>query len=221
MSTVRSIERRLYVRRQDDRDLRTGHGVAGLQSVVVGPWNGLWQGYMVMLGVAILLVSLTMGIGLSTVTATSGTSWLHMGRGVTIWSIISVLIALFVGSWVAARGPANPSHSHGIARGITLWGMTMGTLLALVLWLGSMAATAAATAAAGAANVAANVAANAANNINGAAAGSVASHAGSSVAWGVFWLTLIGLGVSIFGGAIGSGGPPRRKGEPAPAPAGR
>ena len=138
MSTVRSIERRLYVRRQMDRDLAANAAVAGIEVPRPMEWNGIWTGYMTFAGVAILLLSFVFGVGFSSLNPLEGSSWADVGQGAMVWSAIVVLIAIFVGSWVAGRTPRT-SKRHGMMRGMTLWGLILLTLLFLA---GSVAGTA-------------------------------------------------------------------------------
>ncbi|MGH8378664.1 MAG: hypothetical protein ACRER7_06895, partial [Gammaproteobacteria bacterium] len=84
MSTVRNIERRMFIRRQTDRDIQNqGAGVAGgagvgATAMAAGAgahgwrlasieWNGIWAGFMVWIGVETLLMFLVLGIGFSRV----------------------------------------------------------------------------------------------------------------------------------------------------------
>lgn len=138
MSTVRSIERRLYVRRQMDRDMAAQAAVAGGEVPRHMEWNGIWTGYMTFAGVAILLLSFVFGVGFSSLDPFARSSWASVGRGTMIWSAIVVLIATFLGCWVAGRTPRTTKR-HGMMRGITLWGMI---LLSVLLLVGSIATTA-------------------------------------------------------------------------------
>jgi hypothetical protein len=138
MSTVRSIERRLYVRRQLDRDMAAQAAVAGGEVPRHMEWNGIWTGYMTFAGVAILLLSFVFGVGFSSLNPFARNSWASVGGGTMVWSAIVVLIATFLGCWVAGRTPRT-TRRHGMMRGITLWGMI---LLSMLLLVGSVAGTA-------------------------------------------------------------------------------
>ncbi|HVB41044.1 MAG TPA: hypothetical protein VNE83_09100 [Terriglobales bacterium] len=138
MSTVRSIERRLYVRRQMDRDMAATAAVAGGEVPQHMEWSGIWTGYMTFAGVAILLLSFVFGIGFSSLNPYQRASWTGVGSGTMIWSGIAILIATFLGAWVSGRTPRT-SRRHGMMRGVTLWGLI---LLSLLLVAGSMAGSA-------------------------------------------------------------------------------
>ncbi len=139
MSTVRSIERRIFQRRQADREL---HQLAAVQPGVLQmrgvEWNGVWSGYMIFAGVAILLLSFVLGIGFSSVNPMLPSSWAGAGSGMGIWSVIALLISTFIGCWVAGRTPP-ATRQHGIAKGLVLWGMILLTMLAIGGWVAGQA----------------------------------------------------------------------------------
>ncbi|MGH9394702.1 MAG: hypothetical protein ACRD1E_11075, partial [Terriglobales bacterium] len=136
MSTVRSIERRLYVRRQLDRDLASQAAVGGGEIPRHMDWNGVWTGYMTFAGVSILLLSFVFGVGFSSLNPLESSSWSGVGTGTMAWSVVMILIATFLGAWVAGRTPRT-SKKHGMMRGITLWGMILLTVLVVAGWVGS------------------------------------------------------------------------------------
>ncbi|MGH9393248.1 MAG: hypothetical protein ACRD1E_03695, partial [Terriglobales bacterium] len=43
-------------------------------------------------------------------------------------------------------------------------------------------------------------------------AGQAVKHGGGGLSWGIFWISLIGLGVALLGGAVGGGGMALRRG---------
>ena len=138
MSTVRSIERRLYVRRQSDRDLASQAAVVGGEIPRHMEWNGVWTGYMTFAGVGILLLSFVFGVGFSSLNPLQASSWSGVGTGTMAWSVVVLLISLFLGAWVAGRTPRT-TKKHGMMRGITLWGMALITALLIVGWVAGTA----------------------------------------------------------------------------------
>lgn len=135
MSTVRSIERRMFLRRQMDRDFSTGTQIRGVARSQGMEWSGVWSGYVVFAGVAVLLLFLVLGIGFSSVNPMNPSSWESAGKGMAVWSVIVLLISTFIGAWVSGRTPA-ATRAHGIMKSITLWGLIMITSL---LMMGSIA----------------------------------------------------------------------------------
>ncbi|MGH9416987.1 MAG: hypothetical protein ACRD01_10195 [Terriglobales bacterium] len=146
MSTVRSIERRLYVRRQMDRDMASQAAVVGSENLRHMEWNGIWTGYMTFAGVAILLLSFVFGVGFSSLNPLSRSSWASVGGGTLAWAVVVLLISTFLGAWVAGRTPRTTKR-HGMMRGITLWGMILLSVLLIIGWITGTAVSAASGAA--------------------------------------------------------------------------
>ncbi len=144
MSTVRSIERRIFQRRLADREL---HTLAASQVALPrrpSEWGGIWSGYMIFAGVAILLLSFVLGVGFSSVNPMRPSSWAGAGSGMAIWSVIVLLIATFIGAWVAGRTPAS-TRRQGIAKGLVLWGMILLSALFISAWVAGQAINVAAS----------------------------------------------------------------------------
>lgn len=96
-------------------------------------WGPIISGLVVALATQLILSALGAAIG-STFLAGSGaprTNAPGVGTTVGIWSIISLLIALFVGSWVAARACGPMNRNTALLNGAILW----ATTLALSSWL--------------------------------------------------------------------------------------
>ncbi|MGH9506032.1 MAG: hypothetical protein ACRD13_03830 [Terriglobales bacterium] len=155
MSTVRNIERRMFVRRQLDRDLQAGTGLqAQLREGRGGvEWNGVWTGYLVWAGCEAILLFLVLGIAFSSVNPLHASSWAGVGHGTVIWVAIVTFIATYIGSWVAGRTPPSTTR-HGIAKALPFWGLVMLTVVLIVGFVASQAVTVAAGGVAAAGNAA-------------------------------------------------------------------
>ena len=172
-------------------------------------WGPIISGLVVALATQLILSALGAAIG-STFLAGSGaprTNAPGVGTGVGIWSIISLLISLFVGSWVAARACGPMNRSTALLNGAVLW----ATTLALSSWLLASGVTGAFGIAAsnagevigqvqqqGGVNVPnnpPNVTANQANNIAGNAARGL---------WSFVIGSLLGLAASLAGASAGA-----------------
>ncbi|QRK13361.1 hypothetical protein JQX13_26995 [Archangium violaceum] len=101
---------------------------AGVQ-LLAGPpvkvsWSAIFAGTVTALGLWILLYALGLALGLSSInpqdTGSARTSGIFTG----IWSLISPLIALFVGGIVAGRGSGVQTKSSGGIHGLVMWGLT-------------------------------------------------------------------------------------------------
>jgi hypothetical protein len=96
-------------------------------------WGPILAGLVVALSSQLILTSLGAAIGLSGL-AGSGAPRSNagdVGLGVGIWSIVSLLISLFIGGWVTARACGPMNRSTGLLNGAILW----ATTLAISAWL--------------------------------------------------------------------------------------
>lgn len=96
-------------------------------------WGPIISGLVVALATQLILSALGAAIG-ATFLSGSGAPRSNapgVGTGVGIWSIISLLIALFIGSWVAARASGPMNRNTALLNGAILW----ATTLALGSWL--------------------------------------------------------------------------------------
>jgi hypothetical protein len=142
MSTVRNIERRMFIRRQTDRDLQAS-GAKPLARERGVEWNGIWTGYLVFLGVEGILAFLVLGIGFSSLNPLRAASWANVGGGTVVWLAIVTFIATYIGAWVAGRTPPATTQ-HGIGKALPMWGLVVLTMVLLVGYVASQAVTVAA-----------------------------------------------------------------------------
>jgi ABC-type transport system involved in multi-copper enzyme maturation permease subunit len=89
-------------------------------------WGPIIGGIFVAIATQLILGALGAAIGLSI-----GGSGDAVGVGIGIWSIISLLLALFIGSWVAAAGSVPMNRKSALLQGLILW----ATTLAISAWL--------------------------------------------------------------------------------------
>ncbi len=95
-------------------------------------WGAIFAGAVVAIIVQFLLNLLGLGIGLTTFEfASPDDSAAGFGMAQGIWAVISALIALFVGGWVAGRLAGMPRKTDGMLHGVVTWALT--TLLGLYL----------------------------------------------------------------------------------------
>ncbi len=102
--------------------------VAGMNTIPGAPyklsWGAIFGGTFVALGVWILLYSLGLALGLSSVDPNDPGSAKSAGIGTGIWSLVAPLIALFVGGLVASRTAGVVDKAGGALHGAVLWGLT-------------------------------------------------------------------------------------------------
>jgi ABC-type transport system involved in multi-copper enzyme maturation permease subunit len=89
-------------------------------------WGPIIGGIFVAIATQLILGALGAAVGLSI----GGTDE-AVGVGIGIWSIISLLLALFIGSWVAAAGSVPMNRKSALLQGLILW----ATTLAISAWL--------------------------------------------------------------------------------------
>lgn len=96
-------------------------------------WGPIISGIVVALATQLILSALGAAIGASSLAGSGAprSNAGEVGTSVGIWSIISLLISLFVGSWVAARACGPMNRSTALLNGAILW----ATTLALSSWL--------------------------------------------------------------------------------------
>jgi hypothetical protein len=96
-------------------------------------WGPIISGLVVAIATQLILSALGAAIGASFLAGSGAprTNAPGVGTGVGIWSIISLFIALFVGSWVAARASGPMNRNTALLNGAILW----ATTLALSSWL--------------------------------------------------------------------------------------
>ncbi|MBE9185692.1 hypothetical protein IQ270_13540 [Microcoleus sp. LEGE 07076] len=92
-------------------------------------WGPVLAGIAIALTSQLLLSALGVAIGLSA--GATGANAGSVSIGVGIWSIISLLISLFLGGWVMAQSCGPMTKKTAILNAAILW----GTTLALSSWL--------------------------------------------------------------------------------------
>ena len=175
-------------------------------------WGPIFAGLVVAIAAQLILSALGAAIGLSA--GAGGANPGDVGLGVSIWSIISLLIALFLGGWVTAStcGPMNSKTA--LLHGLILW----ATTLAISSWL-------LASGVSGAFGVVASNTGEALNqvqqpggvdlpnqvpNVDAAQARAVAGNS-ARVAWSFLFGSLLGLVASLIGASVGARKPRERQ----------
>jgi hypothetical protein len=94
-------------------------------------WGAIFGGAVAALAIWVLLYTLGLALGLSTVDPENPGSVRSSGLFTGIWSVITPLIALFVGGWVASQAAGVLDRKSGSIHGLVMWGVTL--LLGAVL----------------------------------------------------------------------------------------
>ncbi len=96
-------------------------------------WGPIFAGLVIAISTQLILSALGASIGLTNI-AGSGAPRSNIGgvaSAVGIWSIISLLISLFLGGWVTSRTSGPINKSTALLNGAVLW----ATTLAISAWL--------------------------------------------------------------------------------------
>lgn len=103
-------------------------------------WAAVFAGLTVALGVQLILSLLGIGIGATTIDPlTEQNPMSGIGLGTGIWFMITSLIALFAGGWVAGRMAGIPRNLDSVLHGFLTWGLvTLLTFYLLTTTVGSL-----------------------------------------------------------------------------------
>lgn len=87
-------------------------------------WAAVFAGVIIVLVIQLMLSVLGIGIGASTIDPLTDQ---NLGAGIStgagIWFVITSLIALFAGGWVAGRLAGMPRHTDSLLHGVLTWGL--------------------------------------------------------------------------------------------------
>ena len=87
-------------------------------------WGAVFAGLIVSVMVSLILATLGMSIGLGAVNPMEESNpFSGLGMGAALWWVVSSLIALFCGGWVAARMSGIPKRFDGALHGVLAWGL--------------------------------------------------------------------------------------------------
>jgi hypothetical protein len=102
-------------------------------------WGPIIAGLVVAIATQLILTGFGAAVGLTTLANvdTPQTAAGDIGTAVGIWSIISLLISLFLGGWIMARACGPMNRNIALLNGAILW----GTTLAISSWLVSAGVT--------------------------------------------------------------------------------
>jgi hypothetical protein len=179
-------------------------------------WGPIIAGIVIALSTQLVLSALGVAIGASSIgdSGAPRTEAGGVGVNIGIWSIISLLISLFVGGWTAARTAGRMNRNTALLNGAILWAST----LALSAWLLSSGVSGAfGVAASNAGSVINQVRQAAPNatsgvitgqtpppvpNITAQQARDIAGNT-AKVSWSFVFGSLLGLVASLIGSAVG------------------
>jgi len=96
-------------------------------------WGGVWSGFLVGLGVLLLLSTLGLAVGITTadVGQGEGAGARALGIGAGIWAGLSLLLAVFLGGVVSSRVSVVVDRGVAMVHGVLVWVLTTLTILYL------------------------------------------------------------------------------------------
>lgn len=95
-------------------------------------WAGIWSGFLIGIGVLLILGVLGLAVGITAADIGPGqANGTGLGFGAAIWGGLSLLIALFIGGMVASRCGMTHDRTTGATEGALVWVLT--TLMVIYL----------------------------------------------------------------------------------------
>ncbi|HEX8198860.1 MAG TPA: hypothetical protein VF590_00090 [Isosphaeraceae bacterium] len=92
-------------------------------------WGAIAAGAMVALAVFVLLTLLGVALGIEVVVRGATENF---GAGAAIYSIVTLMLAMFFGGWATSRLAVGESKLEAVLYGVILWGLLFAGLLWLV-----------------------------------------------------------------------------------------
>lgn len=171
-------------------------------------WGPILAGLVTAISAQLVLSGIGTAVGLTTI-ANSGAPRSNadvVGSAVGIWSIISLLIALFLGGWITARACGPMNRGTALLNGAILW----ATTLAFSAWLLSSGVSGAFGIVASNAGEIVNQAQVSGTNLPTAVPGATADQArdfagnAAKVGWSFSLGSLLGLVAALVGASVGT-----------------
>jgi hypothetical protein len=107
-------------------------------------WSAVFAGVACSVGFWMLLQLLGLGLGLAAIDVDNAGSLRGVGAGTTAWSLISPLIAMFLGGLLAGKLAQTHDRKVAGAHGVVMWAMTSILGLSATVWMVAMVAAGAA-----------------------------------------------------------------------------
>jgi hypothetical protein len=95
-------------------------------------WSAIFAGVTAAIAVQLLLNLLGVGVGAATINPQQGQPGQGLAVGAAIWFVISTIISLFVGGWVAGRLAGTPDKRDGALHGFVTWALASLALFYLL-----------------------------------------------------------------------------------------
>jgi hypothetical protein len=94
-------------------------------------WGPIWAGLLIALSIQIVLGTVGLAVALRAYNPAAADYSTRVASTLSIWSVVSALIALFVGGYVAGRMAAVLGLRNGLVQGTVVW--ALGLLIGVIL----------------------------------------------------------------------------------------
>ena len=119
-----SMDRRASASDRDVFESRRGALTVSSTPVRGVSWSSILAGVTTAIAVQLLLNLLGMGVGAATINPQQGQQpGQGLAVGAAVWFVLSSIISLFVGGWVAARLSGTPNKKDGALHGFVTWAL--------------------------------------------------------------------------------------------------
>jgi hypothetical protein len=95
-------------------------------------WGSILAGVTAAIAVQLLLNLLGIGVGAATINPQQGQPGQGLAVGAAIWFVISTIISLFAGGWIAGRLAGTPNKKDGAMHGFVTWALASLALFYLL-----------------------------------------------------------------------------------------
>jgi len=95
-------------------------------------WSSIFAGVTAAIAVQLLLNLLGIGFGAATINPQQGQPGQGLAVGAVIWFVISSIVSLFVGGWIAGRLARTPNKKDGALHGFVTWALASLALFYLL-----------------------------------------------------------------------------------------
>ncbi len=127
-----------------ERDYTTGGGATPYRPEAIADrrrisWGAIFAGTVAALSVQLLLTLLGLSVGMWAVSPAEAGGFRGLGIGAAIWGLVSFIIALYVGGWIAGRMSGLGNKFDGLLEGFVVWGVvTVVTFMLLTTAIGGI-----------------------------------------------------------------------------------
>jgi hypothetical protein len=126
------VERRASIADRDVFESKRAALAASSSPLRGVSWGSILAGVTAAIAVQLLLNLLGIGFGAATINPQQGQPGQGLAVGAVIWFVISSIISLFVGGWIAGRLAGTPNQKEGALHGFVTWALASLALFYLL-----------------------------------------------------------------------------------------